>query len=61
MAKYLPGFSEFSVGVNYWASHAGTKMWSKFSAEEVDADFAALRDAGVKPSSLQFLRVSMIL
>ena len=47
MAKYLPGFSEFSVGVNYWASHAGTKMWSKFSAEEVDADFAALRDAGV--------------
>lgn len=47
MAKFLPGMSEFSVGVNYWASHAGTRMWSKFSAEEVDADFAALADAGV--------------
>ena len=47
MAKYLPGMSEFSVGVNYWASHAGTKMWSNFSAEEVDADFAALKSAGV--------------
>ena len=47
MAKFLPGFSEFSVGVNYWASHAGTRMWSKFSAEEVDADFATLHNAGV--------------
>ena len=47
MAKFLPGVSEFCVGVNYWASHAGTKMWSNFSAEEVDADFAALHNAGV--------------
>ena len=47
MSKFLPGFSEFSVGVNYWASHAGTQMWSKFSAEEVENDFIALRNSGV--------------
>ncbi|MBE6375929.1 MAG: hypothetical protein E7050_05630 [Lentisphaerae bacterium] len=47
MAKYLPGFSGFGIGVNYWASNAGTRMWSKFSAGEVDADFAALHGAGV--------------
>ena len=47
MSKFLPGFSEFSVGVNYWASHAGTQMWSKFSAEEVEKDFIALRNSGV--------------
>ena len=40
-------FPGFAVGVNYWASHAGTKMWSDFSLEEVEADFAALHDAGV--------------
>jgi endo-1,4-beta-mannosidase len=47
MAKYLPGMDEFSIGVNYWASNAGTKMWSKFSLEEIDADFAALKSANV--------------
>lgn len=47
MVMNLPGFSEFSIGVNYWASHAGTQMWKKFSAEEVEADFAALHNSGV--------------
>ena len=44
--KAIP-FPGFAVGVNYWASHAGTRMWSDFSAEEVEADFAALQKAGV--------------
>ena len=47
MNKYLPGFDFFSVGVNYWSSHAGISMWKNFSADEVEADFAALRAAGV--------------
>ena len=47
MAKFLPGFSEFSIGVNYWASHAGTRMWSDFSLEEVEADFAAMHNSGI--------------
>lgn len=32
----------FITGVNYWASHAGIRMWSDFSAETVDHDFARL-------------------
>ncbi|MBE6358453.1 MAG: hypothetical protein E7057_04305 [Lentisphaerae bacterium] len=47
MSNFLPGFSEFSIGVNYWASHAGTYMWRNFSAQEVEADFKALHDSGV--------------
>ena len=31
----------FFVGCNYWASHAGTNMWRDWSAESVEADFAA--------------------
>ena len=45
-AKTIP-VPGFAVGVNYWASHAGTRMWSDFSAEEVEADFAALAVTGV--------------
>ena len=47
MSKFLPGFKRFSVGVNYWASHAGTRMWSDFSIEEVEKDFAAMHDSGI--------------
>ena len=47
MKQYLPGVSEFCVGVNYWASHAGTQMWRNFSQEEVEADFIALKNSGV--------------
>ncbi|MBE6365353.1 MAG: hypothetical protein E7053_06330 [Lentisphaerae bacterium] len=47
MEKFLPGMDRFSVGVNYWASHAGIKMWREFSLEEIDRDFAALHAAGV--------------
>jgi len=42
----------FVVGCNYWASHAGTAMWSDWQPDVVDADLKQLADAG-----LQVLRV----
>ena len=38
---------KFLLGVNYWASHAGTRMWSDWRADEVAKDFSALATAGV--------------
>ncbi|OGV70543.1 MAG: hypothetical protein A3K19_24790 [Lentisphaerae bacterium RIFOXYB12_FULL_65_16] len=42
----------FSVGCNYWASHAGTAMWSDWRADVVKQDLHKLSRAG-----LQVLRV----
>ena len=43
----------FSVGCNYWASHAGTNMWPDWRPDVVAADFKQLsKDAG-----LQIVRV----
>lgn len=42
----------FLVGCNYWASHAGTRMWADWDAQVVADDLKALADAG-----LQVLRV----
>jgi hypothetical protein len=42
----------FVVGCNYWASHAGTAMWSDWQPDVVDADLAQLAAEG-----LQVLRV----
>jgi hypothetical protein len=42
----------FVVGCNYWASHAGTRMWSDWRPAAVEADFRRLSRAG-----LQVLRV----
>ena len=42
----------FVVGCNYWASHAGTNMWSDWRPEVVRRDLGALAEAG-----LQVLRV----
>lgn len=42
----------FVVGCNYWASHAGTRMWTDWQPTEVDADLRQLAGAG-----LQVLRV----
>ena len=39
--------SKFFVGVNYWASHAGTLMWADWQPERVDQDLQALAAAGV--------------
>ena len=38
----------FTVGVNYWASHAGTNMWADWHPEVVDRDFKTLAAAGVQ-------------
>ena len=46
----MPG--GFSVGCNYWASHAGTHMWRDWRAEVVEQDLRQLAGAG-----LQVLRV----
>lgn len=42
----------FVLGCNYWASHAGTAMWSDWRPEIVDDDLRRLAEAG-----LQVLRV----
>ena len=42
----------FIVGCNYWASHAGTSMWSDWQPEIVEDDLKRLAEAG-----LQVLRV----
>lgn len=42
----------FVIGCNYWASHAGTRMWSDWREEIVEDDLAMLANAG-----LQVLRI----
>lgn len=32
----------FDIGCNYWASHAGTRMWNDWRPDIIDSDFAAL-------------------
>ena len=51
-ASMLTTPGAFVVGCNYWASHAGTRMWSDWQPEVVDADLAQLAEGG-----LQVLRV----
>lgn len=50
----LPAFAPgtFTLGANYWASHAGTRMWADWQPDTIDADLRALRRHG-----LQLLRV----
>lgn len=40
--------NELIIGVNYWASHAGTDMWKCWDEAVVDADFKRLADLGVE-------------
>ncbi|MBT9132386.1 MAG: hypothetical protein DDT32_00904 [Syntrophomonadaceae bacterium] len=42
----------FMIGCNYWASHAGTAMWTDWRPDVVETDLKQLADAG-----LQVLRV----
>lgn len=37
----------FELGANYWASHAGTNMWSDWREDTVEADFARLSKHGI--------------
>ena len=52
MPLSLASPGSFVVGCNYWASHAGTRMWSDWQPAVVDADLRQLSEAG-----LQVLRV----
>ncbi len=36
------------AGCNYWASHAGIHMWSRWDAEVVENDFKQLSEIGIK-------------
>lgn len=38
----------FFLGANYWASHAGTNMWSDWDEKEVEADFKRYTDNGLR-------------
>jgi hypothetical protein len=40
--------SKFFVGCNYWASHAGTAMWSDWRPEQVELDLKRLSEAGIE-------------
>jgi endo-1,4-beta-mannosidase len=42
----------FVIGANYWASHAGTRMWADWRPDVVEDDLRRLAEAG-----LQLLRV----
>ena len=37
-----------TLGVNYWASHAATRMWSQWDAAVVEQDFVALEKIGCR-------------
>lgn len=43
----LTGQGNFSIGCNYWASHAGTAMWSDWRPETVEKDLKQLSEAGL--------------
>jgi hypothetical protein len=45
MELFAPG--KMAVGCNYWASHAGTAMWSDWRPDVVERDLAALAAAGL--------------
>ena len=36
--------NEYLLGVNYWASHAGIRMWSDWDEETVEKDLALKGD-----------------
>ena len=40
--------SEFMLGCNYWASHAGAEMWKNWDEEQVDRDLSDLSKYGIK-------------
>ena len=36
--------SEFMLGCNYWASHAGAEMWKNWDEEQVERDMQDLSE-----------------
>jgi len=47
MSSYFLKSGGLELGVNYWASHAGTNMWNDWQQDAVEADLAALAEHGV--------------
>ncbi len=39
---------EFMIGCNYWASNAGTDMWTQFDENVIEDDFKILSENGIK-------------
>jgi hypothetical protein len=39
---------KFTIGANYWASHAGPAMWSDWNPDIVEKDLKKLSEAGIK-------------
>ncbi len=39
---------KFEIGCNYWASHAGIEMWSRWDEAVVEADLKRLKDAKIR-------------
>ena len=35
---------DFMIGCNYWASHVGIEMWAQWDKEQVEKDFALLKE-----------------
>ncbi|OGV43164.1 MAG: hypothetical protein A2X48_16290 [Lentisphaerae bacterium GWF2_49_21] len=48
VSEALTKSGSFTVGANYWASHAGTNMWKDWRPEVIDRDFKTLSAAGVQ-------------
>lgn len=46
MEQFCSG-TTFFTGINYWASHAATNMWTEWDEATVESDFRKLRDAGI--------------
>jgi len=46
--KLLTQQGTFAVGVNYWASYAGTHMWRDWKPEIIEQDFKQLSENGIK-------------
>ncbi|MCL2879028.1 MAG: hypothetical protein FWF29_02170, partial [Treponema sp.] len=44
---YFLESGEFTVGANYWASHAGTNMWRDWRPDTVEEDFKRLARANI--------------
>lgn len=52
MDKHALDIDTFTLGLNYWASHAGTNMWHQWDEKTVEEDLCRIRNMGIR-----FLRV----
>ena len=52
MSKKALDKGTFTLGLNYWASHAGTNMWNQWDENVVEEDLCRIEGMGIR-----FLRV----